>query len=199
MGQYSSFKEALSDLIKKKGKSNAEIGRLLGGISGQRIGQYLAGGRNPKPDFFKKWKKAFNEDLQEMIKADDETNDSFGLTNDTGITLKHYIESLQKQTQMAEDKARQAEDHSKDLKEIILKKLDKIDEIDLNSRLSAAGIQKVILDTDSLRTVALQSLSRLEKKPGDALLQAADNIKVQNIARSKKQNIATGDGKNHSE
>ncbi len=94
MGQYSSFKEALSDLIAKKGKSNAEIGRLLGGISGQRIGQYLLGGRNPKPDFFKKWKKAFGEDLESLIESNDSEDEIIQGT--IKVTLQQHYDLLTK-------------------------------------------------------------------------------------------------------
>jgi len=42
------------------GWTHAEIGRKLG-VSGQRIGQYLSGKRNPKQDFIDKWNRLFSE------------------------------------------------------------------------------------------------------------------------------------------
>lgn len=42
--------------------SKAKLAQMLGdNISGQRIGQYIAGKKNPKNDFWEIWDKTFNE------------------------------------------------------------------------------------------------------------------------------------------
>lgn len=58
----------LSDLVPKKGRSNAAVAKQLG-ISGQLLGQYMAGTRNPKTKFFIDWKREFGEDLLQLIEA----------------------------------------------------------------------------------------------------------------------------------
>jgi hypothetical protein len=53
--------ETIQSKLDELGISKAELGRMLGGIDGQRIGQYLANTRKPKADFWEKWDKTFNE------------------------------------------------------------------------------------------------------------------------------------------
>ncbi len=45
--------------------SKARLGRELGGISGQSIGQYEAGAKTPGGEFFMKWQKLFGFSLSE--------------------------------------------------------------------------------------------------------------------------------------
>jgi hypothetical protein len=54
---------AFLKIINQKGGNRSAIGRLLGDVSGQLIGQYISGRQKPKEDFFKKWKAAYNEDV----------------------------------------------------------------------------------------------------------------------------------------
>jgi transcriptional regulator with XRE-family HTH domain len=61
-------KDILSELVPKKGKSNAEVGRKLG-ISGQLLGQYINGRQKPKAAFYIKWKRVFGEDLIKLIEG----------------------------------------------------------------------------------------------------------------------------------
>lgn len=53
--------EIISAKLKELGISQAELGKKLGGISGQRIGLYLTGKRKPKQDFIDLWKETFSE------------------------------------------------------------------------------------------------------------------------------------------
>jgi hypothetical protein len=65
----------LSDiLIEKKDNvgSFAEIGRLLGNLTGQQIGQYASGKIVPALDFAINWKKAFNENLIDLMFSDEQ-------------------------------------------------------------------------------------------------------------------------------
>jgi len=61
----------LSDIIKLKAEkvgSNAELGRLLGGIPGQAIGQYInSPDKMPSISFAFKWKEAFEENIIDLI------------------------------------------------------------------------------------------------------------------------------------
>ena len=65
----------------------------------------------------------------------------------------------------------------------------RLEQIHANSNLALAGLDKINLDAESMRIVALQSLSRLEKKPSDELLKEADKIKRDKIQVSGKQGI----------
>lgn len=78
----------LKELVPKKGKSNAAVGARLG-ISGQLLGQYISGGRNPKADFYVKWKKEFGEDLLAMIEAN-VSRDTFSSVETNGSN--NYLE-----------------------------------------------------------------------------------------------------------
>lgn len=55
--------------------------------------------------------------------------------------------------------------------------LDKVDNIDTNLNLVSAQTQKISLELESGRMVALMALSRLEKKPVNELIDEADSIK----------------------
>lgn len=60
----------LSDILKeriKKVGGGAELGRLLGGLTGQAIGQYARGEGMPSLTFAVKWKEVFNENLIDLI------------------------------------------------------------------------------------------------------------------------------------
>lgn len=60
----------LSDILiekKRKHKSFQKIGDLLGGISGQVIGKYAANEVVPSLDFAIKWRKAFGENLIDLM------------------------------------------------------------------------------------------------------------------------------------
>lgn len=74
----------LKDLLKRlrpKHGSQVEVAEKLG-IKSQQMSQYESGSRNPKLGFYKKWKAAFNEDLQTML---DEANVSRGTENITQV------------------------------------------------------------------------------------------------------------------
>lgn len=64
----------LADILQEK-KSKlggwAEIGRALGNIDGQLIGKYASGKSLPSVDFAVKWRQVFNEDLIELMFADE--------------------------------------------------------------------------------------------------------------------------------
>jgi hypothetical protein len=55
--------------VKEKGGNKSEIGRKLGGVSGQLIGQYIAGRQKPKEDFFIKWEKYYHENIRNMFET----------------------------------------------------------------------------------------------------------------------------------
>lgn len=55
---------AFEKIVNEKGGNKAAIGKRLGKVSGQLIGQYIAGRQKPKEDFFKKWKETFKEDIR---------------------------------------------------------------------------------------------------------------------------------------
>lgn len=63
--------QKLNEIIKIKSEivgGNAELGRLLGDISGQAIGQYINDpDKSPSIYFAIKWKKAFNENIIDMM------------------------------------------------------------------------------------------------------------------------------------
>jgi len=64
----------LSDILIEKSKSvggKAALGRLLGGISGSGILQYTQG-RMPSFEIAINWKRAFNENLIDILFADEE-------------------------------------------------------------------------------------------------------------------------------
>jgi len=68
--QFNSKLMQLSDLLEEKKKelgSYAEIGRLLGGISGQVIGKYASGKVVPSIDFAVQWKKVFEENVIDLL------------------------------------------------------------------------------------------------------------------------------------
>jgi len=63
----------LSDILIEKSKSvggKAALGRLLGGISGSGILQYTQG-RMPSFEIAINWKRAFNENLIDLLFADE--------------------------------------------------------------------------------------------------------------------------------
>jgi transcriptional regulator with XRE-family HTH domain len=60
----------LSDILKeriKKVGGGAELGRLLGGLTGQAIGQYARGEGMPSLTFAIKWREAFGENLISLM------------------------------------------------------------------------------------------------------------------------------------
>jgi hypothetical protein len=60
----------LSDILKeriKKVGGGAELGRLLGGLTGQAIGQYARGEGMPSLTFAIKWKEVFGENLISLM------------------------------------------------------------------------------------------------------------------------------------
>lgn len=58
----SQVSELLTLLVPLKGSTKAEVAGKLK-ISPQLLGQYMKERQNPKPDFYKKWKETFGEDL----------------------------------------------------------------------------------------------------------------------------------------
>lgn len=89
---FSNFKlidlNQLSDTIKKfresKGWSKAELGRRLGGISGQLIGQYERKDdpKTPGGEFFIEWKRAFGFDLMSETIVSHETQSSDNISEE---------------------------------------------------------------------------------------------------------------------
>jgi hypothetical protein len=64
----------LSDiLMDKKNEIGgfAKMARLIGGVTGQQIGQYAAGKIVPSVEFAVNWKRAFNENIIELMFEDD--------------------------------------------------------------------------------------------------------------------------------
>jgi len=172
VNQFKSVQEALADLVPKRGSSNADVGRQLGKVSGQLIGQYIAGRQKPKADFFKKWKTAFNEDLEAMIETNvsQKDEDSSLTTDNLKLSVKDYINKIENN-------------------EAFLQRLleGQLQQINANLNLAVAGLHKITLDTDSMRTVALESLNRLEKKPEGELLKEADKIIYDSIQAGERQ------------
>lgn len=74
------LKDILPGLREKHG-NQSQVARRLG-IRSQLLGQYEKGKRNPKADFYKKWKNEFGEDLEALI---DEANASRGTLNHTSV------------------------------------------------------------------------------------------------------------------
>lgn len=66
--------DAFEKIVNGKGGNRAAIGKALGNVSGQLIGQYIAGRQKPKEDFFKKWDAAYKENIRGAF----ETNVSRG-------------------------------------------------------------------------------------------------------------------------
>ena len=62
--------EILLEKIEKVG-GKAALGRLLGGLTGQAIGQYTVSGM-PSLSFAIHWKRAFNENLIDLMFADEQ-------------------------------------------------------------------------------------------------------------------------------
>lgn len=56
--------------------------------------------------------------------------------------------------------------------------LEKVDRVDANLNVVVAQTEKIGVELESGRMVALMALSRLEKKPVDELIHEADNIKI---------------------
>lgn len=56
--------------------------------------------------------------------------------------------------------------------------LEKVDRVDANLNVVVAQTEKIGVELESGRMVALMALSRLEKKPMDELIHEADNIKI---------------------
>lgn len=56
--------------------------------------------------------------------------------------------------------------------------VDKIEKIDFNLNAVSALSEKLVYEVESGRTTILRSLSRLEKKPEDHLVNEADNLKI---------------------
>lgn len=64
----------LSDILEEKSKKvggYAALGRLLGGLTGQAIGQYASGKGMPSLTLAIKWREVFNENLIELMHAGD--------------------------------------------------------------------------------------------------------------------------------
>lgn len=63
----------LTDILEEKSKQvggYAALGRLLGGLTGQAIGQYANGKGMPSLKMALKWKEVFNENLIELMSDD---------------------------------------------------------------------------------------------------------------------------------
>lgn len=54
--------DKLTKLVPEKGKSINEVARKLS-VSGQLLGQYMKGKKEPKPGFYMKWKETFGDSL----------------------------------------------------------------------------------------------------------------------------------------
>jgi transcriptional regulator with XRE-family HTH domain len=59
---YVKISDKLTRLVPEKGKSINEVARKLS-VSGQLLGQYMKGKKEPKPGFYMKWKETFGENL----------------------------------------------------------------------------------------------------------------------------------------
>lgn len=68
--------ELLNKLVPQKGATKSQVANKLK-ISPQLLGQYMKGRQKPKPDFYKKWKEVYGEDLlnYEETNVSRETNE----------------------------------------------------------------------------------------------------------------------------
>jgi hypothetical protein len=78
------------EIINGKGGNKSAIARVLGDVSPQLIGQYIAGRQKPKEEFFKKWDVAYKEDIRWVF----ETNVSHENPKDRHIAKRHEIKKL---------------------------------------------------------------------------------------------------------
>lgn len=93
--------DILIEKIKKVG-GKAELGRLLGGLSGQAIGQYI-NGATPSFEIAVKWREAFGENLISLMYDEkpslaEEPSEQYGLRNDIE-TLRKIVDRLEKRMQ----------------------------------------------------------------------------------------------------
>lgn len=91
--------DILKELVPKKGKSNVEVAGKLG-ISSQLLGQYIGERQKPKPEFYKKWKDTFGEDLLKLtetnVSRETAMDDPLPL-GDLVVTLGDYFQLLKSQ------------------------------------------------------------------------------------------------------
>lgn len=98
--------ETFRKIVEQKGGNKANIGRRLGNVSGQLIGQYIQGRQKPKEDFFKKWEAAYGENIRHAFEtnvsyeAEEATNVRIGYDMESRRTLERTLENL------SEDKKR---------------------------------------------------------------------------------------------
>lgn len=70
--------------------------------------------------------------------------------------------------------------------------VDKVKEVDINLKRALQGVSKLVLHVESARVVVLDSLSRLEKRPG-SLRKEADKIMDQLEGQQMTHGISTDD------
>lgn len=61
--------DAFEKKVLERGGNKAAIGRNLGNVSGQLIGQYIQGRQKPKEDFFKKWEAVYKENIRPLFET----------------------------------------------------------------------------------------------------------------------------------
>lgn len=108
----------MADLIEEKkdklGLSGAKLGKMLG-VSGQAIGQYVAGAM-PSLDFAIKWKDAFGENLIDLLFEEGERKTNLDLAAEPGVD--EYITGGEQIQRMMDDLKRTMENSIKESKMI---------------------------------------------------------------------------------
>lgn len=181
--------------------------RLSAGLSEEEMAEKIGVGRTTYQYWEKKTPSLDN--LQKVINALELPNDYFFVNRDEEvstirtkggnklkagnieITLQEYLDSIKEQKRLAEENAKSSAQHARDLKEIMHKQLEKIE---TNLSLVLGGVHQQSLYMESLRTISLNSLARIEKKKENSLLAEADKMLFDKIESLKKQDTtAVGD------
>lgn len=106
---------AFEQILESKGGNKAAIGRKLGNVSGQLLGQYVSGRQKPKEDFFKKWDDAYKEDIRWAFETNVSEINSLQSTikNPTIESLARTLEMNAKARLVAEESRKIAEESRK--------------------------------------------------------------------------------------
>lgn len=95
MDKALTINKEFTEIIKTKGGNKSAIGKMLGDVSGQLLGQYAKGKMKPKEQFFQKWEKAFNEDIRWAFETNVSKNANQGTEQQTTIsTLLNHQDRL---------------------------------------------------------------------------------------------------------
>lgn len=176
------FGKEFKRLKEESGFSAGKIADLIG-VNADRLRKWMELDHTPRPEdaavieaFFEMPLKeiAKLKSIKDFLKVPRETSN---IRINEAPTLTEYIESIKEQKRMAVE-------HAADLKKLLEASLQNISS---NINQAVAGVNSLLLQTGSMRSVSLRSLARIEKKPAAALLEEADNIVRENIRASGKQ------------